>query len=156
MTAMRLLTFVVLIAPAFAADPAGFGLWRASELQQRDKSLATRVGADHSARETLGDYKDHRLRMLFREGQGSPEQHDKIVDVWLVQSGEGTLIVGGTMLNPKGSAATGEYLGISIEGGERHEVAAGDVIHIPAKIPHGVIVAPGKHFTYIVVKFPAQ
>jgi hypothetical protein len=28
-------------------------------------------------------------------------------------------------------------------------------MHIPSKIPHAFLVPPGKHLTYVLVKFPA-
>jgi len=130
----------IVVVPVFAADPAGFALWRAAELRQRDEALSKKVGPDHSARETLADYGDHRFRLLYRDADGVPEQHDTIVDVVMVQSGEGTLLLGGRMINPRASSGSGEYLGTGIEGGERHALAAGDIVHIPAKIPHSFLV----------------
>jgi len=153
---LRFLAAGIVVVPVFAADPAGFALWRAAELKQRDEALSKKVGPDHSARETLADYGDHRFRLLYRDADGVPEQHDAIVDVVMVQSGEGTLLLGGRMLNPKASTGAGEYLGTGIEGGARHALAAGDVVHIPAKIPHSFLVPKGKHITYVLVKFPAK
>lgn len=154
-TAMGFLTAAFLAVPILAADPAGFAMWRSAELKQRDEALSKKVGVDHSARETLADYGDHRFRMLYRDADGVPEQHDNIVDVVIVQSGEGTLLVGGQMVNPKASTGVGEYLGTAIAGGERHALTAGDVVHIPAKVPHSFLVPKGKHITYVLVKFPA-
>ena len=154
--ATRLLAAALLVVPVFAADPAGFAMWKFAELKQRDEALSKKVGPDHSARETLADYNDHRFRMLYRDADGAPEQHDTIVDVVFVQSGEGTLVVGGTMINPKASGGAGEFLGTGIEGGERHPLGPGDVVHIPAKIPHSFLVPKGKHITYVLVKFPAK
>lgn len=142
--------------PVFAADPPGFALWRSAELRQRDEALSKKIGPDHSARETLADYKSHRFRFLRRDGDGFPEQHDNIVDVVIVHSGMGTLLVGGKMLNPKTSSTAGEFSGTGIEGGERHPIGPGDVVHIPAKIPHSFLVPKGQHITYVLVKFPAQ
>ena len=156
MTIMRLLTAALIAAPVVAADTGGFALWKSSELKQRDEALSRKVGQDHSARETLADYGDHRFRMLYRDGDGYPEQHDHVVDVVIVQSGEGTLILGGKMIDRKAGGAAGEYVGTSIEGGEQHPLGAGDVIHIPATIPHSFLVPKGKHITYVLVKFPAQ
>jgi hypothetical protein len=153
---LRFLAAGIVIVPAFAPDPAGFALWRAAELRQRDEALSKKVGPDHSARETLADYGDHRFRLLYRDADGVPEQHDTIVDVVMVQSGEGTLLLGGRMINPRASSGAGEYLGTGIEGGERHALAAGDIVHIPAKIPHSFLVPAGKHITYVLVKFPAR
>jgi hypothetical protein len=153
---LRVLTVALIVTPVLAADPPGFGLWRATELQQRDRALSTKVGADHSSRETLADYGDHRFRLIYRDADGRPEQHDRIVDVVFVQSGEGTLLLGGKMINPTASSGAGEYLGTGIEGGERHPIAAGDVVHIPATVPHSFLVPKGKHITYVLVKFPAR
>lgn len=154
-TVIRLLAAVMFATPVVAADPAGFGLWRAAELKQREAALSKTVGADHSSRETLGEYKSHRFRQLYRDADGFPEQHDNIIDVVIVQSGEGTLVLGGNMLNPK-SNSPGESIGTSLEGGELHPIAAGDIVHIPAKIPHSFRVPKGKHITYVLVKFPAE
>jgi mannose-6-phosphate isomerase-like protein (cupin superfamily) len=156
MTIMRFVMAALLVVPVFAAEVPGFGLWKASELNQRNEVLSKKVGADHSARETLADYGDHRFRFIYRDADGFPEQHDKIVDVVFVQSGEGMLLLGGKMINSKGSSGSGEYSGTGIEGGEQHPLGAGDVVHIPAKVPHSFLVPKGKHITYVLVKFPAQ
>jgi mannose-6-phosphate isomerase-like protein (cupin superfamily) len=135
---------------------ANFALWKAGELKMRDLALASQLRPDHSACETLGEYGNHRARLLYRVAEGAPEQHDKIVDVWIVQSGEGTLVVGGKMTGAKAGDGEGEFLGTGIEGGERHAIAAGDIIHIPAKIPHRVIAAAGQHVTYVNMRIPAE
>ena len=153
--AIRFITAALFVVPVLAADPPGFALWSAAQLKQRDEALSRKVGADHSARETLADYGDHRFRLLYRDADGLPEQHDRIIDVVIVQSGEGTLLLGGKMINAKVSSGGGEYLGTGIEGGERHPLGAGDVVHIPAKVPHSFLVPKGKHITYVLVKFPA-
>ncbi len=154
---MRLTALVLtfLIAPVFAADPPGFAMWTPHELKAHEESLSKKVASDHSSRETLADYKTHRFRLLYRDGDGVPEQHDSIIDVVMVQSGEGSLVLGGTMIGLKASTAAGEYTGTGIQGGEEHAIAAGDILHIPAKIPHRFLVAKGKHITYVLLKFPA-
>jgi mannose-6-phosphate isomerase-like protein (cupin superfamily) len=154
--ALRFLTAALLFVPVRAAGPAGFAMWKSAELKQRDEVLSNKVGPDHSARETLADYGDHRFRMLYRDADGVPEQHDNVVDVVIVQSGEATLLVGGQMIEPRASNGAGEYLGTGIEGGERHALAPGDVAHIPAKVPHSFLVPKGKHIAYVLVKFPAR
>ena len=131
-------------------------MWKSVELKDHDARLSTKVGPDHSARETLAEYKSHRFRMLYRDDDGFPEQHDNIIDVVIVQSGEGSLLLGGKMINPRGSSTPGEYAGTGIEGGERYPLGPGDIVHIPAKIPHSFLVPKGKHITYVLVKFPAE
>jgi hypothetical protein len=80
-TAMRFLTAALLVVPVLAADPAGFAVWRSAQLKQRDEALSKKVGPDHSARETLADYGDHRFRLLYRDADGVPEQHDDVENV---------------------------------------------------------------------------
>ena len=146
----------LLLAPPVVAQQPQFGLWSAAELSKRDAALSTRVGADHSSRETLADYGHHRFRLLYRDADGAPEQHDNIVDVVMVQSGEGTLQLGGEMVGKRAGSGAGEYLGTRLEGGTRHRLGAGDVVHVPAGIPHSFLVASGKHITYVLVKFPKE
>jgi len=153
-TAIRLSAIVLLAAPVFAADHPDFRLWKAGELTRRDAALSKNVGPDHSARETLADFGDHRVRFLHRNADGFPEQHDTIVDLVLVQSGEGALQLGGTMIDKKATGSPGEYAGSRLEGGSRHPLGAGDVIHIPAAVPHAFLVTKGQHLTYVLVKFP--
>ena len=145
----------LLAAAVSATDPPGFAIWRAGDLVKHDAALSTHIGDDHSARETLADYKSHRFRMLYRDADGNPEQHDAIIDIVFVQSGEGTLVLGGTMLGRR-TTSPGESVGTRLDGGERHALGAGDIVHIPAGIPHSFLVPGGKHITYVLLKIPAS
>jgi mannose-6-phosphate isomerase-like protein (cupin superfamily) len=155
MTAMKVLAAALLAVRVFAADTPGYAHWTSAELKQRAEALSKNVGQDHSSRETLADYGDHRFRLLYRDADGYPEQHDNVVDVVIVQSGEGTLSLGGRMINPKAGSGAGEYVGTSLEGGERHALGPGDVLQIPARVPHSFLVPRGKHIAYVLLKFPA-
>jgi mannose-6-phosphate isomerase-like protein (cupin superfamily) len=138
-------------------DPTGFAMWKASELAQRDAALSTRVGEDHSARETLADYHNptraHRFRLILRDADGNPEEHVEVEDVVFIQSGEGTLLVGGELINRRGGS-TGTYSGDGIAGGSRYPIGPGDLIRIPAKTPHSFLTPDGGHITYVLAKVP--
>ena len=138
-----------------ATDPPGFALWKAADLEQHDLELAKHVAADHSSRETLRDFGDHRFRMLFRDADGNPEQHDAIIDIVFVQSGAGTLVLGGAMVG-KRSTTAGEWVGTRLDGGDRHALGVGDIVHIPAGIPHAFLVPQNTHLTYVLLKIPAK
>ena len=153
-TAAWVCAAVLLTIPVSAADPPGFALWKAGDLKGHDTALSTHVGDDHSSRETLADFKTHRFRMLYRDADGNPEQHAAIIDIGLVQSGEGTLVLGGTMAGAR-TTGPGELVGTRLDGGERHALGAGDIVHIPAGIPHSFLVPTGKHLTYVLLKIPA-
>jgi hypothetical protein len=150
-----LLAVVLSSAGVRADDPPGFRLWTAQELTARDTGLSTHVGADHSARETLADFGDHRFRMLYRDADGNPEQHDTIVDIVMVESGEGTLMLGGTMDGRRATTA-GEWVGTRLTGGDRHALKPGTLVHIPAGVPHSFLVPSGQHITYVLLKIPAK
>jgi hypothetical protein len=141
-------------AQAPAAPKATFALWKAAELDRHDQELSRHVGEDHSSRETLADYESHRFRMLYRDADGNPEQHDTIIDIVYVKSGEGTLLLGGTMQGTR-TTGPGETVGTRLDGGERHPLGAGDIVHIPPGIPHSFLVPQGKHITYVLLKIPA-
>jgi mannose-6-phosphate isomerase-like protein (cupin superfamily) len=89
--------------------------------------------------------------IAHREGDGEAELHEREADFFVVQSGAATLIVGGEMVNGK-TTAPNEVRGPSIKGGEKKALAAGDVVHIPPKVPHQLLVPAGKEFTYFVIK----
>src|SRR5262245_55465631 len=141
-TAIRMFAVSLAVAPLTAADPTGFGIWKASELKSHDTELSKHVADDHSSSETTADYGDHRFRMLYRDADGNPEQHDRIIDIVMVQSGQGTLQLGGTMEGKRQTTA-GEFVGTRLNGGDRHPLGPGDIVHIPAGIPHSFLVPRG-------------
>src|SRR5690348_13986820 len=85
---MRPALLLLLIAPSFAGNESTFAMWSPSVIGQREAALRQHVAPDHSSRETLADFGDHRFRLLYRDADGLPEEHDKIVDVVMVHSGE--------------------------------------------------------------------
>jgi mannose-6-phosphate isomerase-like protein (cupin superfamily) len=147
---MRFLPFVVLI-PMFAADPAGFVMWKAGDLKGYEKKLAPKVNEHKVANENLAKLGKYRTLEVHREGDGEVEIHESDADLMFINSGEGTLLLGGTVMNPKKTGA-GEIRASVMRGGEMKALAAGDVVYIPANIPHQVMVAAGKQITYFVAK----
>jgi len=66
--------------------------------------------------------------------------HDKIDEIYYVLEGSGTLVTGGTLVNPKQTSSSPTigpgWSGSSIQGGESRRVTAGDVVFIPAGVAH--------------------
>jgi mannose-6-phosphate isomerase-like protein (cupin superfamily) len=145
----QLVLFVPLMA--LAADPAGFTVWKSADLKGYEKKLAPKMDAQKVATQNLANYGNHLAMVAHREANGQAELHVHTVDVFVIESGEATLVVGGTIPGSK-TTAPGEVRGPNVEGGTRHEVAAGDVVHIPANTPHQILVDAGKQVTYFVVK----
>jgi mannose-6-phosphate isomerase-like protein (cupin superfamily) len=71
--------------------------------------------------------------------------------VFFVQSGSATLIAGGTVLNAETTAPHEKRNG-TIQGGTRQKLSAGDVVRIPANMPHQLVLDGAKEFTYFVIK----
>jgi mannose-6-phosphate isomerase-like protein (cupin superfamily) len=85
-----------------------------------------------------------------RTGAGQVEVHDKETDVLYVVDGEATFVTGGTMMGGKVNKP-GQHLGTDIQGGETHHLTKGDVMVIPAGIPHWFKEVP-QSISYYVVK----
>ncbi len=145
-----LLVLALLAFPMLGAGPAGYKYWSAAELKSLSKPLTTKADAITSS-DNLGKFgRDHAL-MVHREGSGKAELHETDADVMVVVSGTGTIVVGGTMPGSK-ATAPGEVRAASIDGGLRQKIGPGDILHIPPKTPHQVLLAPGTQITYFTLK----
>ena len=149
--------FIMLLMAA--GDPKGFTIWTAGDLKARAAALASQAapkqGADRMASEKLADYGNYNTQLAHREASGSAELHEKFADIFVIQSGEATVVVGGK-IDGSHQAAPGEIRGTGVSGGERHHVSAGDVVHIPANTPHQMLVDAGRQVTYFVVKVESR
>ena len=85
-----------------------------------------------------------------REQPGMAEIHTQDADIVYVLEGTATLITGGAAVNAKPTAA-GELRGDRIDGGEPHQLMKGDVIIVPAGVPHQFREVSNP-FLYYVVK----
>jgi mannose-6-phosphate isomerase-like protein (cupin superfamily) len=81
---------------------------------------------------------------------GQVEVHEKETDIFYVTDGEATIVTGGAMVGGK-MTKPGQWLGASIDGGETRHLSKGDVMVIPAGVPHWFKEVP-KEINYLVVK----
>jgi hypothetical protein len=142
---------LLLVLPLVGGEPAGYKYWSAEELKDLAKTLAPKVNAQKVALGNLADFGNDRALAVHREGSGEAEVHETEADLMEIVSGSGTLIIGGTMTGGK-TTAPGEVRGPSIDGGAKQKIAPGDILHIPPKIPHQVLLEPGTQITYFVLK----
>ena len=113
------------------------------------KKLA-RAG-DGSASEVLKQYPQHAIHLLVRSRNGGAEQHARFADLFIVVDGRAALLTGGTITDAK-TISPGEVRGSVIEGGVQQELRPGDLAHVPAGLPHQMLVAGDKFVTCLVVK----
>jgi mannose-6-phosphate isomerase-like protein (cupin superfamily) len=91
--------------------------------------------------------------LLRRDNTGVTEIHMNLNDIIIVKSGHAKITVGGQVAGNKEEQPS-EWRGGDITGGKDYSLAAGDVLFIPAGLPHRVLVAPKATITYLVVKTP--
>jgi mannose-6-phosphate isomerase-like protein (cupin superfamily) len=148
----------VLFAPALllAAQetaPEGFRHWTASSLQDLSQTLVKEAVSDphHFAVKQLADFPNEAFLLVHREADGAVEWHETQIDIFFVQSGSATLLVGGTYLNGE-TVAPHEKRNGTIQGGTRVKLSPGDIVRIPPRVPHQLLLDGAREFTYFVVK----
>ncbi len=148
-----LLIMPLLVAAPQETAPPGFEHWTAASLKALTQALSTEAAADphRFAVNQLKDFPSENFILVHREADGQPELHETQVDVFFVQSGSATLVVGGTLLNGE-TVAPHEKRNGTIQGGVRQKLSAGDVVRIPAKVPHQVLLDGAHEFSYLVIK----
>ena len=91
---------------------------------------------------------------------GGVAVHFKVTEIYHVMEGAGTLVTGGTMVNAKTRSSDAENVrlengpgasGTAIQGGESRRVKVGDVVIIPAGVPHWFSEIEGS-ITYVVLR----
>ena len=111
---------------------------------------ASEVDASFQKGGTLLTLDNVRVMTATRTAAGEAELHATDADIFHVLEGTATFVTGGTIAGARDTAA-GETRGTGIEGGTTRQLAAGDVITIPAGVPHWFKVVNGR-FRYFVVK----
>jgi quercetin dioxygenase-like cupin family protein len=99
---------------------------------------------------SLAATKEYTVSGAHRNAAGQVEMHEKETDILYVTDGEATFVTGGIMVGGKKTEA-GQWRGTGITGGQTHHLVKGDVITIPAGMPHWFKEVP-KSVSYFVVK----
>jgi mannose-6-phosphate isomerase-like protein (cupin superfamily) len=134
-----------------AGDPVGFYQWTGSDLKAMAAHLAPKLPASGFVGEPLAKLANYSFGSNLRHVSGGAEMHLTNTDVFVVQSGEATLVVGGVIPDAK-ETAPNEVRGTSISGGVEKKIGAGDVITIAAGTPHQMKLDPGKEIAYMSIK----
>ena len=90
-----------------------------------------------------------------RREAGVAEYHERTNHVFIMVDGEATLVVGGTMVEPKQTAPY-QKRAPSTEGGTTYHLTKGDVITIPAKTPHWFKEISTKTVAYYAVNIESE
>ena len=130
--------------------------WSLAELMERGKHLREKAEkGDGSAGEVLAKYPQHFTILTFRNCTGESEIHEHHADMFYIVDGATTLVTGGNIVGAR-ETGPGETRGEGLEGGESRVLRVGDVAHVPAGVPHHMLVAAGDTVTYFVMKNQEQ
>jgi mannose-6-phosphate isomerase-like protein (cupin superfamily) len=125
--------------PASTAD----GAFRGSNNRGNAKVLGTTLltSADEQTN----------FELVRREVSGQPEVHARWDDLMIIRSGTGAIVTGdslvGSVYRAPGERAGGHF-------GKSYEIVlhVGDVIRIPAAVPHQVVVSGALPLEYLLIK----
>jgi mannose-6-phosphate isomerase-like protein (cupin superfamily) len=153
---LRLLCPVVILLLAAGAQetpPAGFEHWTPASLKHLESKMHSDASTDphHFAVELLADFNNDSAMLVHRESDGQAEWHETQVDVFFVQSGSATLVLGGKLVNGE-TVGPHEKRNGTIQGGIRRKLSAGYVVRIPAGVPHQLLLEGPPEFNYFVIK----
>ena len=99
--------------------------------------------------------RDHWVMLVeMSETTPPPEMHADETDIYFALEGAAQLTLDGELKDPE-EKSPGQFIGSEIVGGRTLTIRAGDVVHIPAGVPHQVVTGqtPYKQF---VVKIAAE
>ena len=126
--------------------------WSLGDLKELGTRLREKAEkGDGSAGEVLKKYPQHFTILTYRNCTGESEIHARHADMFYIVDGATTLKTGGTIVGAR-ETGPGETRGEGLEGGESRVLRVGDVAHVPAGVPHHMLVAPGETVTYFVMK----
>lgn len=150
---MRMIVLGTLAMGVWAVQAAGAQTatvdhFTRSEILERSNALTLTNGSGSTK---LNEYPNHYTMVALRQKDGGAEVHQDFSDIFFVVEGKATLLSGGEVENAK-TASPGEIRGTSVKNGTSTPLSEGDVVHIPAGVPHQLLVAGGGTFVYFVVK----
>lgn len=72
----------------------------------------------------------------IRETDG-PMTHSSSIDIWIMEEGSATAITGGKLIDPVKKPKVDDVAGSAIAGGTEQAFRPGDILYVPAGVPHG-------------------
>ena len=145
---MRTIVPALLIALA-AHTAAAQGVDIISTARMRHVSDSLPSGASVTAQ--LGGIGGLKWQITQRDSSGSPERHENFSDIFVIQRGSATLRWGGNLVGAQ-DAQHGEWRNGTIEGGTESRLEPGDIVIIPAGVPHQTLLRGREKLVYFVFK----
>ena len=167
--AIALVAVSLSAAPAAAQNPFGsvtnapmpeeFIHWDAEALEAVQESLEEEIENGYRTWGTRfvfesvlpqAPYRHHDISIVHREGYTQPEIHETKWDLYVILDGSGTLLVGGNRVGWVDGRPPEEQRP-ALEGATAFEVTEGDVVNVPAKSWHQIVLPEGAEMTYMLI-----
>jgi mannose-6-phosphate isomerase-like protein (cupin superfamily) len=154
---MKILLSVFAFSVVLAQSPMpsnDFVYWPAAKLKGFPATLKAKAATGKKgaiAMEQLDNHGNFTSMVARRDAPGEPEVHADWNDIFIAQDGEATLLYGGKVEGGH-DTTPGEGRGGKIVGGKSQKLGAGDMVIIPAGMPHQTNATSDKTFTYMVIK----
>lgn len=127
--------WMLLGSGAALAQTAPADLASAPEIRAKVAAMAARMGKSTFAYEPLVRDGATIAALEYWKAPGKPAVHPREAEYALVIDGAGTLVSGGTMADAR-ETQPGLVEGSRIDGGTTRRLGKGDVILVPAGVPH--------------------
>ena len=123
-----------------------------SQLIEKAQELNAKAqGPEGAASSKLNEYPNSFTMIALRSKDGGAEIHENYADFFFVVQGSAKLFTGGTVQDGK-TVSEGEVRGKSVLNGVETNLNQGDIVHIPATVPHQLLLPKGGAFLYFVIK----
>jgi len=150
-TLVTLAAALVMAAPTIPLSGDGTVVIPAADIKTQLADLAIQAKPTGSAGPVVASYGNLLVMLSVRTANGVGELHEHYDDLMVVQQGTATLITGGSLVDPK-TTGPGEIRGKSVQGGKSRTISVGDVVVIPANVPHQILLQPGMIYSASIGK----
>ncbi len=123
----------------------------AQDIKTQLDALVPQAKPTGSAGPIIANYGKLALMLSVRTANGVGELHENVDDLMIVEKGSATLVTGGTLVDPK-TISEGEIRGASVKGGTSRALGVGDVVVVPAGVPHQLLIPPGVVYQSLIAK----
>jgi mannose-6-phosphate isomerase-like protein (cupin superfamily) len=154
MRALKILMLLLLAAAPAAAQSKRAAKYYSTGQLRRIVSAADTASA-HMSSTVLDDLGGFNYVVARRDQSGVVEIHREWDDVIVMQEGTAVMRHSGNVSGSK-ETTPGEFRGGTMTGGVSQPVGPGDVLEIPAGVPHQFQLKPGTRIRYFVVKAQAR
>ena len=153
---MKLIAFVPLLGALLMQSgtpaPGSVRIWTAKDMQTTAEALSKKLDAIKYAGEPQGTDGNRTFSIAHREGSGLAEIHDAVADILVIYGRADHLRVWRNGRGGQDDRRRARRAARASPAGTEVKLGPGDIMHIPAKIPHQLKLAPGAKLTYFVAK----